>query len=187
MRNSEGYFDPTAGIAERNIEREERRKFLMSTIKRGDIYYIEYSDRYVGSEQRSGRPAIIVSNDRNNQTSSTVEVVYLTTQPKNNLPTHVCVKGTGRESTALCEQVTTVALERVRDYCGSCTTDEMKRVDAAILASLGLTRPDAEKATTVTVQKAVDSETEKKLIATEAQLSILQQMYADLLQKVTAK
>ena len=41
-------------------------------IKRGDIYYI---DKYptTGSEQQAGRPAIIVSNEKNNQHSATVE------------------------------------------------------------------------------------------------------------------
>ena len=59
----------------------------MSEIKRGDIWYIESGYITVGSEQRPGRPAIVVSNDRNNEYSSTLEVVYLTTQPKHDLPT----------------------------------------------------------------------------------------------------
>ena len=50
-------------------------------IKRGDILYID-KHPVVGSEQQAGRPAIIVSNEKNNRHSSTVEVVYLTTQPK---------------------------------------------------------------------------------------------------------
>ena len=37
----------------------------------------------IGSEQRADRPAIIISNDRNNNHSSVYEVVYMTTQPKN--------------------------------------------------------------------------------------------------------
>ena len=41
-------------------------------IKRGDIYYIESGYATVGSEQRPGRPAIVVSNDRNNEHSSTL-------------------------------------------------------------------------------------------------------------------
>ena len=63
-------------------------------IKRGDIYYIESGYATVGSEQRPGRPAIVVSNDRNNEHSSTLEVVYLTTQPKHDLPTHVTIRST---------------------------------------------------------------------------------------------
>ena len=34
------------------------------TIKRGEIYYIQSYGNECGSEQRAGRPAIIVSNDK---------------------------------------------------------------------------------------------------------------------------
>lgn len=56
-------------------------------MKRGEIYYIESTYRETGSEQRGGRPAVIVSNDKNNENSEVVEVVYMTTKPKNDLPT----------------------------------------------------------------------------------------------------
>ena len=108
------------------------------TIKRGEIYYIQSYGNECGSEQRAGRPAIIVSNDKGNQSSSTVEVVYLTTQPKHDLPTHVVIRATGKESIALCEQVHTVAVERVGDYCGECSKNEMQSVDIALLVSLSL-------------------------------------------------
>lgn len=108
------------------------------TIKRGEIYYIQSYGNECGSEQRAGRPAIIVSNDKGNQSSSTVEVVYLTTQLKHDLPTHVVIRATGKESIALCEQVHTVAVERVGDYCGECSKNEMQSVDIALLVSLSL-------------------------------------------------
>lgn len=38
-------------------------------MKRGEIYYIESTYRETGSEQRGGRPAVIVSNDKNNENS----------------------------------------------------------------------------------------------------------------------
>lgn len=57
-------------------------------IKRGDIWYVS-KDNYTGCEQAAGRPAIIVSNEKNNACAETVEVVYLTTKPKKDLPTHV--------------------------------------------------------------------------------------------------
>ena len=41
-------------------------------ITRGDIYYVDAIDS-VGSEQRGGRPAIVVSNDKCNQHSPVVE------------------------------------------------------------------------------------------------------------------
>lgn len=50
-------------------------------MRRGEIYYIESTYRETGSEQRGGRPAVIVSNDKNNENSEVVEVVYMTTKP----------------------------------------------------------------------------------------------------------
>ena len=43
-------------------------------MKRGEIYYIESTYRETGNEQRGGRPAVIVSNDKNNENSEVVEV-----------------------------------------------------------------------------------------------------------------
>ena len=110
----------------------------MSEIKRGDIWYTESGYNTVGSEQRPGRPAIVVSNDRNNEYSSALEVVYLTTQPKHDLPTHVTIRSTNRESIALCEQITSVAVERFGDYCGRVTEQEMSRIETAMQISLAL-------------------------------------------------
>ena len=112
-------------------------------IKRGDIWYVESSYAAVGSEQRPGRPAIVVSNDKNNQHSSTVEMVYLTTQPKHDLPPHVTIRSTNRVSTAICEQITTVAVERIGSYCGQATDEEMAAIDRAMLVSLGIQYGDA--------------------------------------------
>ena len=39
-----------------------------------------------GSEQFADRPAVVVSNDENNKHSGVIEVVYMTTQPKNRPP-----------------------------------------------------------------------------------------------------
>lgn len=113
-------------------------------IRRGDIYYIDKVP-VIGSEQRAGRPAIIVSNEANNRHSSTVEVVYLTTQPKADLPTHVTINSAHRSSTALCEQVTSVSVDRVRDKMGRLTEREMTQVDIALLISLDLTMGETGK------------------------------------------
>lgn len=109
-------------------------------IKRGQIYYIESNRQNMptDSEQYAGRPAIIVSNDKNNKYSEVVEVVYLTTQPKNDLPTHVRISSSNRVSTALCEQVTTVSVSRIGDYVATCTDAEMMNIDTALAISLGI-------------------------------------------------
>jgi len=150
----------------------------MAAIRRGDIWYIE-SGFSTGSEQRPGRPAIVVSNDTNNYHSSTVEVVYLTTQPKHDLPTHVNIHSLSRESIAICEQITTVAVERLGNYRGRVTEAEMHGIEAAMLISLGL---DAG------CDKDVSDETppmlEARLAEAEAKCAVLQQMYDALLNKL---
>ena len=86
----------------------------MNDIKRGEMFYISRGGAsYNGSEQHSDRPAVVVSNNKNNENSNVVEIVYMTTQPKTDLPTHVTVRSTGRISTVLCEQVYSVSTERV--------------------------------------------------------------------------
>lgn len=106
-------------------------------MKRGEIYYIKRRDT-VGAETAGARPGVIVSNNALNATSSVVEVVYLTTQPKKNLPTHVAISSTGVQSTALCEQIDAVSVMLVGDYCGTCSEQEMQGIDQALMASLGI-------------------------------------------------
>ncbi len=153
VRNSEGYYDPTAYEAMKNVEKEERMNKIMSIMK-GDIYYIEYF-RTSGSEQRPARPAIVVSNDMNNNVCGVVEVVYLTTQPKKDLPTHVTVRSTGKTSTALCEQITSVSIDRLETYIASCTEDEMMNIDIALMISLGISTPKAKSTETRTSEEAL--------------------------------
>lgn len=162
-------------------------------IKRGDIYYIG-GGLTTGSEQRPGRPAIIVSNDKGNATSQTVEVVYLTTQPKHDLPTHVVIRSLDRESIAICEQITTVATERIGSYKGRVTDTEMANLEIAMLVSLDLQMgPVTEK--TVEVVKEVpvpmpvpdtsrNAKLEAELAATKAKYEMLQAMYDALLSRV---
>ncbi len=110
----------------------------MNDIRRGEIFYISRGGAITGHEQFSDRPAVVVSNDAGNEKSEVVEVVYLTTQPKTDLPTHVTIRSTGRISTALCEQVTSVSTDRVNNYIGQCTEKEMENIDIALMISLSL-------------------------------------------------
>lgn len=117
----------------------------MKRAKRGEIWHISKGGRTCGSEQHSDRPAVIVSNDRNNENSGTVEVVYITTQFKRGLPTHCAIRATGRKSTALCEQIHTVAVERLERYLGRCTKKEMKRINKCLMHSLQLDTEGGKK------------------------------------------
>lgn len=110
----------------------------MDNIKRGEIFYIARGGATNGSEQFTDRPAVVVSNDENNMYSGVIEVVYLTTAPKTDLPTHVTIRSTGRTSTVLCEQVTSVSVDRVNNYIGQVSEQEMKNIDIALMISLAI-------------------------------------------------
>ncbi len=106
-------------------------------VYRGDIFYIQNTGYTTGSEQNSGRPAIVVSNDIGNEHAPVVSVVYLTTQEKNKQPTHVKVV-CRQESTALCEQIYTVSKERVGDFIRTASDEEMKQIDLALAVALDI-------------------------------------------------
>jgi mRNA interferase MazF len=109
----------------------------MTEYYRGDIFYITPFYTVTGSEQRAGRPGVIVSNDANNKYSPNVEIVFLTSQEKKPLPTHVPVM-CRVPSTALCENIQTVSKDRLSTFIKSCTTKELKNIDNALRVSLGI-------------------------------------------------
>lgn len=125
-------------------------------IHRGDIFWVRQDYTTVGAEIRKNRPAIIVSNEKNNAYSDTVEIVYLTTAEKKPMPTHVTIETMGKQSTALCEGIYTVDKGRLENYYCTLTDSEMKLVDQAILVSLGITAPPI--GIVATLQEPVESE-----------------------------
>lgn len=149
----------------------------MTELHRGDIFYIERFDT-TGSEQHSGRPGIIVSNEKNNQFSATVEVVYLTSKPKEHLPTHVIIDSTGIKSIALCEQITSVDKSKIGAYKCTATPDEMHKVDLAMMESLELRYSLASAGTSSNAQQQTQLEELKEE---------LQKLRADYAREQTAK
>jgi mRNA interferase MazF len=111
-------------------------------VKRGDIFYADLSP-VIGSEQGGVRPVLIVQNDVGNRYSPTVICAAITSQiNKAKLPTHIeinCQQYTlVKDSVILLEQVRTIDKKRLREKI--CRLDEtiMKKVDKALLISLGL-------------------------------------------------
>ena len=131
----------------------------MKNVKRGDIYYISKNPyrpahgRVLNSRtDHEMRPAIIVSNDKHNQNAFFFEVVYLTTTPKVDIPTHCTIRSANRVSTAICEQITTVSDEQIGDYMATCTAEEMRAVDACMAISLGIDPGSHKEATSKDMQ-----------------------------------
>ena len=108
-------------------------------ILKGQIYYVNKAGgSFVGNEQAAGRPAIIVSNNTGNHYSNVVEIVYLTTQCKADMPTHVPILSARKPSIALCEEIISVDKQRLGKYIGTITSEEMQQVNQAMMISLGI-------------------------------------------------
>ena len=129
-RNGEGYFDPTAYEAMKNVLKGAKNTM---EIYRGDIFFVEgFTNNY-----EKGRPCVIVSNNTGNHFSNMAEVVWLTTAEKKPLPTHVEIIA-GQKATAMCEGIDTIHKDRLTNYMRTCTQTEMQAIDKALKVSLGL-------------------------------------------------
>lgn len=151
----------------------------MNDLHRGEIYYISRGGVSYGHEQQADRPAVIVSNEKNNENSGVVEVVYLTTQPKTDLPTHTVIRSTGRVSTVLCEQIVSVSVDRITGYIGQVSEQEQKNIDIALMISLAL---DGDTKTSKVAQNA----SQESVIRLETERDTFKQLYESLLAKVMA-
>lgn len=91
--------------------------------KCGEIWMCNLSENE-GSIQSGYRPVLIVSNDKNNTYSSTINIIPITTKMnKRKLPVHVELwnyqrYGLKAPSTLMVEQTTTVALSSLDKYIG---------------------------------------------------------------------
>lgn len=115
---------------------------MVQVVKRGDIFYADLSP-VIGSEQGGVRPVLIIQNDVGNRYSPTVIVAAITSQiNKAKLPTHVeiCCEDYGltKDSVILLEQVRTIDKRRLKEKIGHISDELMKKVDDALLISLGL-------------------------------------------------
>lgn len=123
-------------------------------VLRGQVYWAELGpvgrgrrSAGVGEASRGGayrgrRPVVIVQNDIGNELSPTTIVVPLSTKSRPGFPLHVRVSseemgGLG-ESWARCEQLLTVAQDRLGAYVGRLGPETKEELDEALRRSLAL-------------------------------------------------
>ena len=113
-------------------------------IKRGELYYADLSP-VVGSEQGGVRPVLVVQNDVGNKYSPTVIAAAVTSRlTKARLPTHIEIAGQScglqKDSVILLEQIRTLDKRRLKERIGALSPGTMRKVDGALLISLGCAR-----------------------------------------------
>ncbi|NBK19220.1 type II toxin-antitoxin system PemK/MazF family toxin [Anaerotruncus sp. 1XD42-93] len=108
---------------------------------RGEVYYADLNP-VIGHEQGGVRPVLVIQNDTGNYHSSTIIVIAVTrrTFKKPKQPTHVVLDDAQglAPSLFMSEVVRTIDKRRVQSYVGRLTKEQMRRVNAALLVSVGL-------------------------------------------------
>lgn len=105
--------------------------------KRGEIWLLDWSPSR-GSEQAGFRPAIIIQTDAANSNPGYPNTIVLTVSTKGKpVPFHVPIKpnrsnGLTEASFVKCEQVLTVAKERLVRKLGVIGKDEMQLIKQAV-------------------------------------------------------
>ncbi|MCK4618261.1 type II toxin-antitoxin system PemK/MazF family toxin [Candidatus Aerophobetes bacterium] len=114
----------------------------MNFPKRGQIWFVSL-DPVVGHEMGKKRPALVVSNDRNNEFTETVTILPITSKTEKVYPFEVFLL---KEETHLpkdlkvkCNQVRTVDKKRLVNFMGTLSSERLKDIEQALLIHLGIT------------------------------------------------
>lgn len=111
--------------------------------RRGELYWVDWSPAR-GSEASGRRPALIVQRDAGNLAVSYPNTVIVAVSSQGHeIPLHVRLRpnrenGLRNVSFVKCEQIFTIAKERLGDRIGRLTVAEIRRVEDAIRLNLGL-------------------------------------------------
>lgn len=105
--------------------------------RRGAVYWIDRT-RARGGEIGKARPGVAVSNNVSNRCLTRIQTVPPTSNAGRIVPSEALAPVRGSEHKALADQITTATKERIGEYIGKLTTDDLRRVETAMRRQLGL-------------------------------------------------
>jgi mRNA interferase MazF len=114
--------------------------------RRGEIYWVNF-DPARGSEQAGKRPAVVVSNDILNQYGSVITVAPITSTVLDRPYPHTVRLPKDSllgEGTILCNQLRTIAKDRLQGHIGQLSANQLRQLDRAIVVALGLPKAGVE-------------------------------------------
>lgn len=104
-------------------------------LKRGEIYWVRL-DPTVGSEINKTRPCVVLSVNPINNVRKSVVVVPLTSRGPERLPLVVGLQES--RSFAVCDQIRTVAKQRIGQANGQLSNDDLMKLEMNLRTVLGL-------------------------------------------------
>lgn len=108
---------------------------------RGEAWLISLSP-IVGSEIGKTRPALVISNDRNNEFADTITVIPISSRVERTYPFEVFISkaeaGLPKDSKVKCNQIRTVDRKRLVKFLGRVSLGKLKEVEEALLIHLGI-------------------------------------------------
>ncbi len=115
----------------------------MKVPSRGEIWLVNFNPT-IGAEIKKTRPAVIASNDLNNQYAQTVTVLPITDKGKKVYPFEVSLssqtKGLVKDSKIKCQQIRTIDKRRLVKFIGVVNEKSLQDIDKALSIHLGMLR-----------------------------------------------
>lgn len=105
---------------------------------RGDIVWVRNPINLTTCIQSGQRPYLIISNNKNNENSTTLTAIPLTTKDKRYMPTHHHIFVNGNENTILVEQITCISKNNIVGYIDTIEDADLHKVEDKIKIQLGL-------------------------------------------------
>jgi mRNA interferase MazF len=111
------------------------------TIQRGDVLLVDFEPTLEG-EASKVRPAVVISNNANNNFAPTITVLPLSTNTRKLYPFQVLLEssitGLDADSKAQAEQVRTMSKKRIRGFVKSLPEEVVGKLEQALKLHLGL-------------------------------------------------
>ncbi|HBY56905.1 MAG TPA: MazF family transcriptional regulator [Candidatus Atribacteria bacterium] len=113
----------------------------MNYPKRGEIWIVSL-EPVKGHEIGKKRPALVISNDRNNLYAETITVIPITSNTSKVYPFEVLLTkkeaNLKNDSKVKCNQIRTIDKKRLLSVLGSLSPETLEKVKQALLIHLGM-------------------------------------------------
>ena len=100
--------------------------------KRGEIYWVNLEERTQGAETQKNRPAIITSNNKQNQFSGVVIVALITSQVDKIYPFEIAIELENKKGKILTDQIYTIDKRRLGKRLKVLSEKQLKDLSSAL-------------------------------------------------------